>query len=636
MLELKKFLAAKYAAIVFLSILILVNVNLQEWWPGLLKNWSNSKILYQDIPFYTGPLYPVFLKITSYCFSDTVSPKIFGLLVVFGYVSAAIAMFEIYLIRANVKLNKNLLSAYLVSIIAFFLIVSRFYTVYLSPDDYHTLSLFLYASIIIKLSIRDGKIKLDKHKYYFILLFNKIPISIIIGFIILNRFHEGLIFLPLYFLYNLFLLIYYKNLSFKTLIKPVVEIIISIFFALSFILLIGPKIGIANVHDVLSYLLIEAPKSKSFGHGNYFLKLLFNFSGEFKVIINSNINKFILLIILISFFISRILKLNILKKYNNYFYLLLTIISIIYGMTSALSGDNRIGTFIIIYLTLILILLQLLSIIYIIIKNKIFYNFDFTFIVTSSLLFSHILSTSGIINESLCILFLPGLIYNFNLIYKNILDNSKVKIFALIIFTVCSSYIVTSKIVSPKSWWLVSEPAIFDNRVFMFGSQFEAKYQNLEPSLAYADESLLIQSNALCSFISDTSDADTIFTYPVPYYSYSCKASKELKPYAFDFSYWYDVASLKSMDSIQKSLIIDSTSPKWVINISNPLALFESAKYYNSSTFINDYYHLKFINFLNNFLDNRYNLQYRYYLVKGRPVLDESITKILDGFYSQG
>jgi ABC-type phosphate transport system auxiliary subunit len=41
---------------IFFLVNILAVHGLQDWWPSLLMHWSNDKILYKDVHYFTGPL----------------------------------------------------------------------------------------------------------------------------------------------------------------------------------------------------------------------------------------------------------------------------------------------------------------------------------------------------------------------------------------------------------------------------------------------------------------------------------------------------------------------------------------------------------------------------------------------------
>jgi hypothetical protein len=634
-MQIKRIELISLLAIVFLLGLVFSTTGLQDWWPALLNNWANDNTLYKDIPFYTGPLYPVLLKITLYISSDIFAPIILGSLITILYVLSAFAMFKAYLNKAELCVNYNIKESNLLLTIAFFLVISRFLTIYLIPNDYHTLSLLIYCLIINKLIASD--LLTSKQTFFDQLstLLSRLPMPLLIAALVLNRTHEGLIFFILYFIYKTFALNNRNHFFLYSLKQCSKEIVASLLIVIIFFIFASPIFNIANIWDTFLYLIVEAPKSKSFGTDNYLLKLISNFWNEILVqfsIGQLKLNLSFLIVLLIAYRYADIKEIRFKFAKLSYGASLLCLVFL--GVYLNVKGRSNFYQ-IIVDSTLLVIFIQILLSGYaIFVNNNVKRNFDFTFIPILSLFISHLLSTSGIINEPLLILYLPSLIYNLFIINDRIFSNLVFRAYSTIIFMVAVGYIVSYKINSPRKWWLTSEIPIYGNRQLMFGKLFDNKFPNLAESLSYADTNFLMKSNELCAYLNDHDKSAKILAYPIPFYTFACKSSKQLSTYTMDFTFWYDVGSQKHIESLQNELMSDAQKPKFIVYVSSADSLFSSATYYNSSNRIQDYIHYKFSEFINNLVRKDYSLMDRYYLIEGETVIDPNLIAKLDSFDS--
>lgn len=625
----------KYSFTAFLLLItVLLSLNfstfgLQDWWPQLVTNMKNFE-LYRDIHYYTGPLYPILLAVISKVLPIIFVNKILGLILIFLYSILLYVYVNIYFKSIRIYGNITLISLFF-AFIFLFLGISRYVTIYQIPDDYHTLTLILYLLIIInQINIENFRGE-DFPKI--VRIVKKIPVEIFIALILLNRTHEGLLLLLIWFPYTITHK-YFElgKLSIEVIKRCFVKYFYTVIISLGIVWILISLLSLFNVTpDFLSvthYIFVEAPKSKN---GVDFSTLHFLLSNIAKTIADLRFNRVAIALISLTVFFYILEKPFLLKSIKaRWSFIIKKIISykgeiIIFSLAIAFIKRHLGGS--LNELTLLLIIANFIVFVSIIRSQSVkLHKYDATFIIPLSLIASHFLSTGGIINEPFIVFLLLPFLYNIVELKQGIVINKVQAILINIAVIIIVFNLVSVKFLSPRSWWLYREPSLLSDRTLMVGKEFSEKYMYLKQAPVYANDKLLNVSDELCSNIKGKNNL-TIFSYPVPFYNYVCK--QDIVPIDSDvsFSLWYDVAPEFVLEREKRKL--QEKKPDFIVILENSSSLFSSSKYYSKNGF-DKYYHTLFLNYMNRYIqENLYDLKYKYYLIDGIPISDPKQLLIL-------
>ena len=636
------------ATLIFLIAIILHVNGLQDWWPALLKTWPGH-VLYSDIHFYTGPLYPVLLKLSAALFGTPLAPKLLGIFATIFYVLSAFSMLDSMACRLTKTNNKPVQRTIQFALAAFILTTARYATNYLTPDDYHTITSGLYCLIINKIIIERSSYGPQNALSTIAIAFAKIPVSVLACIVLLNRTHEGILLLAtLGIMHGISTLLNPSERTWNNIISKAGIPIISIGLTIGFLYFFQLTADTPSPLKAIKYVLVDAPASKGYAGLDYAERCI----GIFMDAATTNIRYPIYLFITISI-ISNANALNALnaltyttqsKKISAAATAITAAIIIYFAIKTLSKFSGHDGAIRALQSwTFLALAANAVIIAWTVVRHKeLRAKVDLTILPASSLFGAHILSTQGLINESFLLYFIPGLLINASLLGIGI-ERLGVKIKTLMqwlmlaLLILFSLTIILSKVNRPRSWWLTTEPSMLAERTWMLGMAFENAHPNVNPSLARIDSQLLSEVDKMCASIQSNNQQISLLSYPVDYFLSTCNTgSKKLTNYTNDFTYWYDVASPERLRELQLQLEQKTHLPDYIALSLNPTSLRISSIYYAGGKPYTEFIHYKFISSLTPLLASNYILQTRFYLINGRPTTTQRQDKLLDQLHQEG
>jgi len=270
------FFVAFAALFLFLNV---VTINgLQDWWPNLLKHWTNDLVLYRDVHYFSGPLYPILLRFLGFVFNENSSPIVLGIVISLLYLLASLAMLNSYAVAIRFDYRDRYAWLLIFSAFFFLLIISRYTAIYLTVGDYHTLSLVVYCLIVNRaLSERSDVLRCNGFLDRVSATFAIIPYSFLAALLLLNRFHEGLLFLAVYPIY-LGLKSYSEvraGWGRVTAFGTIRFVVATASYLLVVYYLASLFFGLPNIVETLHYILFVAPEAKGAHVAGYGYKVVF-------------------------------------------------------------------------------------------------------------------------------------------------------------------------------------------------------------------------------------------------------------------------------------------------------------------------------------------------------------------------
>ena len=615
-------------AVVFLFLNVVTINGLQDWWPSLLKHWVNNLELYRDVHYFSGPLYPILLRFIGVVFDVNSSPIILGLVVSLLYLLAALAMLNSYAVAIKYDYRTRYIWLLIFSLFFFFLIISRYTAIYLTVGDYHTLSLLVYCLIVNRaLSERHDSIECYNFLDKLSLTFALIPNSFLAAVLLLNRFHEGLLFLITYPIY-LGLKSYsevpagWGKIAALGAIRFVVGTagcVLVIYYVASLFF------GLPSIVVMLDYILFVAPEAKGAHESGYAFKVVLSY-------INTYWPTFRIIAVGLFVFatyraIRHAIKQDVLagKALDLAFYIF------IFFLFFFLLKEGRSHSYLLSLNNILL--LGVVSILFYSLRYNwhAFQRFDFSVILVLSLIGGHVASTSGIYNQAFAIFLLPSLALSLKgLLGEYRLDNKMV----VLIFVAALGFgisIFSQKFSTPRTWWLDTEPSISASRDFTFGKSFTDKYPNVKESPTYASSDFLGLVQSMCAEVRNSqSDQMLVLSYPVSYFETACKGGENMKSISNHYVLWNDVSLLAHLDELTANLSENKVHADYIFLQINPWSIEYSSRYFWLDRSMESWPHYKFQNFIYEYSRKNMVPAKMAYLKRGSPVVDEEEIEELD------
>ena len=620
---------AVFISMIFLSINIVAVHGLQDWWPSLLMNWSNDKVLYKDVHYFTGPLYPVLLRVAGVFFYPQAAAVASGVFVATLFVLSAFAMLNSYARAINKDYRKNTFWAALTLVCFVSLIISRYSSVYMTVADYHTLSLAVYCLVINKVVANYSQYKnhvfwLDRLSDYL----SRLPYSFLASLLLLNRFHEGAL-----FIISITVFLYLKNsrkasIFFLEVGRFLIGVVISTSLLYYFASLF---FGLPDLFYTFKYVLFIAPEAKGAHESGYLIKILITYLSGFQPTLGQATY------ILIGFAFYRGIAVSVkndalAKDALNIAIYLFSLYLFLYllprnGSASYLTALNN----------LLIIGIVATYIYFYSLKSIYIDRFDYSFVLMLSLIGGHVASTSGYYNETFILFLLPSFFYNLSLLSSHLKISRSISVLIVMTFLGVGISIFKYKFDMPRFWWNSFEPSVFSDREIGFGDDYKEKYPNVQTSPTYASSALLRMTQEFCEKLDSRAEVEIkVISYPLPYFESACKTSKVLSSVSNHYVMWFDVSLLQTLMELPVAIYSKNTSLDYVFMQINPLAIQESSKQYWPLSAIEDWPHYKFQEFLFAYSEKNYERIHVSYLKLGKPVVDSEDIILFEGFRSKG
>ena len=592
-------------------------------------HWSNDKILYKDVHYFTGPLYPILLRIFALLFEPQAAAVSVGVFVVLAFLLSAIAMLNSYTRAIASDYRKDSFWA-LLSIVGFVtLIVSRYSSVYLTVADYHTLSLSIYCLAVNKVvaNYYTGLPRVfwvDKVSNFLSL----VPYSFLGALLLLNRFHEGVLFVISTFA---FLLLSSREKFYISFLKIAKFLMGTVIYAVLLYAIASIFFGLPDLSYAFKYILFIAPEAKGAHENGYLLKIFITYLMGFVPTFGSLSLIFAALI----FFRAIIFSLKN-DAFANDVLTIATYIFSIYLFIYLLRRNGE-ASYLISMNNLMICAIAILYYYIYVRRRDLLLSFDYSILFALSLVGSHVASTSGYYNESFILFLLPSLLYNLSLVFHRVKISRSVSTLIVTAFLGVGASIFVYKFNTPRQWWNSSEPSVFDGRELGFGDGYKEKYPDLKTIPAYPSSELLKMSQKFCEKInSKTGEPIKILSYPLSYFESACETKNLFSSVSSHYVMWLDVSLLQMLKDLSTEIASKKIIPDYVFMQINPLAIEESSRQYWPHAAIEDWPHYEFQDFLYEYSEKSYKRLYVSYLKMGKVVVDSQDIILLEEFRRKG